>query len=98
MQSYSNGNLYTDFADQHRNDARQYQQQQLHQGAGLNDGCPTIDHCKPSCAPMFFCPDSTCPRGHVRAAGGNCLPNDFDTSKMVKATPATVTTQPQKPA
>ncbi len=69
-----NGALFTDFADQHRFTMLQYMNP--HQGAGLNKGCPSMDICKPSCPGQFYCENSFCPRGYVRAAKGMCMPND----------------------
>lgn len=70
-----NSSLFTDFADQHRYTIQQYMDP--HQGAGLNRGCPGMKQlCKPNCPDQFFCENSSCPMGYVRAAKGMCYPND----------------------
>ena len=64
-----NSSLFVDFAAQHQNNLTQYFD---HQGADLNTGCPDMNMCKPSCNPMFFCPDKMCPPGSIHN-GANCM-------------------------
>lgn len=76
--STDNINMYVDFAKQHIIDSFQYHQSPSQQGAGLKNDCPmNMSDCKPSCAPMFYCPQQHCNQNKVHSAGGKCIDVNF---------------------
>ena len=76
-----NASLFVDPAYQQSYTLDQYVQKG---NLGLNAGCKDMDHCQPSCAPMFYCPNKVCPPLYVHAGNGECMPANYG-SNLVPA-------------